>query len=1292
MAKSLFEYRIFSDSRQNVPVPAFPRWLRISSLSLYRLVTWTVLVAGIAFAVLVLGLRYWILPNIDQYRDGIAHIITKAINQRITIGKVSGNWDGLRPELVLEDVTIFDHAGRPALRLSRIENTLSWFSLAALEPRFRSIEIHQPALDIRRDSNGVFFVAGIELKGGEGGGFADWLLRQRELVVRQAALSWHDELRGVAPLHLSEVELLIRSSGSRHRFGMRAVPPQRLAGPLDLRGEVTGKSATALASWQGKLFVQVDSVDIDAWRPWIPPLIQVSKGVGALRMWVTLQENQLTDVIADVRLADVRTQLAQDLPQLDLVTLSGRIGWKASPAGMEFSTTRLGLMAAGGLTLQPTDFLLRLGTGTDKNSARGELRANALDLEPLAMLADRLPLNPQLRKTLVELSPKGSLFDMTMRWNGDWRAPTQYVARGRFHDLAMKGFDKVPSFSGVSGTVEGNEKAGTIYLDSTNTTLDMPKVFRGPLAFDTIVAEASWSHTAAGPALQFSNVAFSNPHFAGSVSGNYRVVRGGRGEIDLAGTLTRADARYASPYIPLVIGRSTRDWLDKAFLSGQSNDVSLRVKGNLNDFPFPEDKGGIFRVAAKVTGGVLDYAAGWPRIENIAGDLVFRGRRMEVNARQGTILGAKLLKVSAEIPDLLHDYEILGVAGEAEAPTAEFLSFIEKSPVLDMIDRFTEGMRAQGSGKLALKLELPLREHEKSKVAGSYQFLGNRLIAAPELPPLEQASGRLEFTESTVRVPHATAMFLGGPIVMSTAPQSDATVRINVQGRADIDNLRQSAGNPWWSQHLRGAAEWKGSFILRKKLADLVIETNLQGITSDLPAPLGKIAAVGVPLRVERRFISREQDQVDQIDVTYGEVVSARLVRRLGVGNDTIRRGTIRFGGAAPEPERDGVWASGTLKRLDLDHWLTLTRDDTRPASLEVSGIDVRLDELVVLNRTFHQVAVNGAVREGIWHSTLSGREFEGTATWQSQGRGKLTARMKKLVIPPSALAQAPEESPGRRRDLPALDVSAEQFQFKDKALGKLELVATPVERDWRIDRLRIVNPDGVLAVDGLVQNVVSRPRTRATVHLDVNDIGKLLARLGYPEGVRRGTAKLEGTLAWPGGPQDFDYAALAGNLTLDAAKGQFVKLEPGIGKLLGILSLQALPRRISLDFRDIFSEGFAFDQIIGAVSIDRGIATTDNFVILGPAARILMTGDVDLARETQRLHVRVAPSVSDSISIASGLVGGPVAFVATFLAQKILKDPFGQIIAYGYNVAGTWSEPQVSKVERPAPAASDAP
>jgi uncharacterized protein YhdP len=149
----------------------------------------------------------------------------------------------------------------------------------------------------------------------------------------------------------------------------------------------------------------------------------------------------------------------------------------------------------------------------------------------------------------------------------------------------------------------------------------------------------------------------------------------------------------------------------------------------------------------------------------------------------------------------------------------------------------------------------------------------------------------------------------------------------------------------------------------------------------------------------------------------------------------------------------------------------------------------------------------------------------------------------------------------------------------------------------------------------------------------------------------------------------------------LEAAKGQFVKLEPGIGKLLGILSLQALPRRISLDFRDIFTDGFAFDEIIGSIKISQGIASTENLRIAGPAARIVMGGEVDLAKETQRLRVRISPSLSEGVSIAGALIGGPVAGVAAYLAQKVLKDPIEQLASYQYSIAGTWNEPLVSKL-----------
>jgi uncharacterized protein YhdP len=188
--------------------------------------------------------------------------------------------------------------------------------------------------------------------------------------------------------------------------------------------------------------------------------------------------------------------------------------------------------------------------------------------------------------------------------------------------------------------------------------------------------------------------------------------------------------------------------------------------------------------------------------------------------------------------------------------------------------------------------------------------------------------------------------------------------------------------------------------------------------------------------------------------------------------------------------------------------------------------------------------------------------------------------------------------------------------------------------------------------------------------------------RLGQPEGIKRGTAKLEGPLSWSGNPSELDYATLSGNFVLEANKGQFLKLDPGIGKLLGVLSLQSLPRRLSLDFRDIFSEGLAFDEIVGTVKINRGVATTENFRIQGPAVRIQMSGDVDINAETQKLRVRVYPSMSDSVSVAGALIGGPIAGIAAFVAQKLLKDPIDQITAYEYDITGTWADPQASKIE----------
>jgi uncharacterized protein (TIGR02099 family) len=1284
--KSLTQYRIFPGPGQSTVILERPRWLKTGSLWAYRLLTWSVLAVGFAFAATVLALRYWILPNVERYRDEIARIASELAGQKITIGRIQASWEGLRPQLVLERVTVYDAAGRPALELSRVDNTLSWLSLAAREPRFHALDIYRPTLSVRRDARGVISVAGIELAGDTAaGGFADWLLRQRDIEVHEATIVWKDELRGAPELELQRVNFHLITRGGRHRFGLRAVAPPELAAPLDVRGEFSGDTLAEASGSTARLFFQLEYADIAAWGAWVPLPVEFPRGAGAVRAWLAFDRGKLVQALADVRLANVRMRLAKNLPELALEELAGRIGWKSLGGGFEFTTSRLALATPDGAALAPADFLLRVEAASGRRPARGELQANALELGALALLADRLPLPEEVHQRLAAAAPKGSLHDVALRWSGEWRDPSQFSARGRFHNLALNRAGRIPGFSGVSGSLDLSERGGTLQLNAQKARVDMPLVFRQPLEFDTLTAQLAWTRSGGETELRLNNVAFSNAHLSGALFGNYRTAGSKRGRIDLTGNLTRADARHASRYVPLVVGKETLTWLDTAFTAGQSNDVSLRLKGNLDEFPFAEGKGGVFQVVAKVSGATLDYASGWPRIENIAGDLVFRGRRMDVHARQGTILGVRLSRVHAEIPDLLAENEMLRVTGEAEGATRDFLAFLEMSPVLGMIDRFTEGWRVEGPGRLALKLAIPLAAPERSRVTGTYQFAGNTLVSDPDLPPLEQASGRIEFTESAVRAQNVTATLLGGPVTISATTERDATVRVNIQGRIQADAARRSVSNPFWAQQLRGTTDWRALFTLRKRSADVVIESSLQGLAMDLPAPLVKTAAESLPLRFERRSLGAG---LERLGLAFGDVVSMNLVRRVEGERVAIVRGAVRFGGAAGEPERPGVWVSGAVKALDLDRWLALARQaGSESLRIEWGGVDLKLGTLDALGRRFSDVAVSTAVQGGQWRGHVTGKGIEGSLVWQPQGRGRILARMKSFAVPPPAPSAMAAEAGAQARELelPALDITVEQFANKDRALGRLELAAIAEGRDWRIERLRLVNAESTLAVEGVWQSWLAQPRTQVNVKLEVSDVGKLLVRLGYPEGVRRGTAKLEGMLSWAGAPYDFDYPTLTGNFLLEAAKGQFVKLEPGIGKLLGVLSLQALPRRIALDFRDIFSEGFAFDEITGAIKIQRGIATTDGLRIQGPSARITMSGEVDLSQETQKLRVRVTPHLSDTVSIAGALIGGPVAGVAAFLAQRVLKDPLDQIVSYEYSVSGTWSDPIVTRVERPA-------
>ncbi len=1252
-----------------------PAWLR-------RTLAWGFWLAYFGFALIILTLRYSVLPNIENYRADIERGISQAAGLPVSIARIDTHWKGLRPQLSLRGFSIHDDAGRPGLTFDTVETELSWASLWRWQLRLHRLEVDSPTLHVRREKSGRIFVAGIQLNTeASGSDLSDWLLSQERIVIRNASIRWEDEQRGAPPLELAQLNFILQNDGRRHRFGLTAVPPRELAARLDVRGDFRGADLDRLDAWKGQVYAELDYADLAGWRAWVDYPLELPQGAGGMRLWLGFAEKRLNALTADIALRDVKLRLARNLPMFDLAHLTGRISGRLPQNGFEVTSRKLALATRDGITLLPTDFSLRWTPAIGKQPAGGEVAANGLDLDVLARLAGFLPLDAGTRRTLAEYAPSGRIFDLKLGWNGEAGALSSFNVRARFEGLGLRAQGYWPGFVGLTGSIEGNEKGGHASLDSRAAALELPTVFADPrLEFEQLNAKANWTMADGRIDVQLQNLDFNNKDAAGSAAGRYRSSLDGPGEIDITARLSRADGAAVWRYMPLVVNRDVRDWLRAAITGGRADDARLRLKGDLKDFPFADGKQGLFQVSAKIAGADLRYAPDWPGIDNINGDLLFEGKRMLIRADKGSIYGVTVSGVSAEIPDLEAPEEIIRIAGRAAGPTADFLRFIETSPVSEQIDRFTEGMRAAGSGTLGLKLTIPLRQLANTLIEGDYQFLRNELTVDSDLPPLTEVNGRLQFTGGSVGMKDARAQLLGSPLVINAATRGDGAVAINAQGSLNIANMRKTMDHRLL-EHLSGSAAWRGTVLVKNRNADVRLESNLQGIASSLPEPFNKTSAESLPFKFERSASAAADAARDQVRINLGSELAAHLYRRHEKERTVIERGVIGIGEVPPLPE-NGVLLAANVPAFNVDFWRGLFASNGGNGGgggHPVSQLSLRTAELTAFDRHFHDVNLRASLQGDTWQAQVASRDVAGEFSWRADERGRLRARLKHFTLG--------ESRPGKSliaeeplRELPGLDVVAESFTLRGHKLGRLELLATNVDNAWKLDRLALANPDGTLVSDGLWRG----GGTQLNFKLDVSDIGGMLERLGYADAVKRGTAKLEGKVSWAGTPTQIDHASLDGTLKAEAARGQFNKLEPGVGRLLGILSLQSLPRRITLDFRDIFSDGFAFDSIAGSAKVARGVMSTQDLQIQGPSAKIFMKGEVSIPAETQNLLVRVEPALGETLAVGA-MIANPAVGAAAWVAQKLLKDPFGQMFAFEYAVTGSWNDPKVEKVQRQA-------
>jgi uncharacterized protein (TIGR02099 family) len=1287
---------------------ALPSLRLPSGRAFLRAVLWSLFFLYVGFAALTLALRYWLLPELPRYQPEIEAAASRILGAPVRIGRLEAHWRGLNPALRLEDTRILDATGEIALRLTQVDGALSWRSLFSLwrgEPRFALLTLEKPELSIRRDKAGHIFIAGILLAGSkdDDAQALNWLFQQSRLRIHDASITWQDESRAAPPLFLRNARLEWRNNGKRHVFGLTAQPPETLAAKLELRGEFLG-NATAWRDWRGQLYARLDAVDLAGGRPWFDAPIELERGRGAARLWLQGDRSGWQGT-GDLALANARLRLDATLPMLDLARLTGRLRVTRAADSWRVSSHDLNLevRAANQQTIRIADLNLQLEwQGKQFPPRQGALFADTLDLFRLRQLAAWLPLPTASRSMLATYQPTGMLRQVRLSWemgvtdhNGD--NFKKYSLEAGFSNLGIKAAGVLPGASGLSGTLSANEQGGRLALESQKIGIALPAVFASPeFPLDRLRAEVDWLRNKEGVRTDIRRLEFLGPHANGKVSGHYQSLPEGPGRIDLQGEFTQAKATEVWRYIPRVSNPRVADWLRGALQAG-SGEGQLRLRGDLARFPFGKpDDDGEFRITVKARDVKLKYGDDWPEIEAIDGDLEF-GAGMRILARTGRVLGARLHNTQVDIPRFTHNSQLL-VAGEASGPTAEFLRFIDQSPVAASIGRFTRDMTAAGQGKLELKLDLPLSHIKDGKVWGRYHLENDTLAFTPGLPPIQEARGSLEFTEDSVNAPEIRGVFLGAPmrLKITTDTTSVKTVRIEANGGFTARELARHYNYPGLAA-LSGSASWQAEMRVRKKTTEFLLMSSLAGLASSLPAPFAKNASENLPFSLQKTTLPNAREQ---IRVSLGNDAQRRLdalfVRQ---ANGAIERGAIGIGQSPRLPDK-GLNILIRQDELDLDTWVlaggvladgvsTGSRSELARSGLSLVLLALESQKLTAFGRVFDGVSLRLRPDGERMRITVASRAVVGDLYWDSANQGKITADLRRMRLDSgqASLTERAEGNPPKLTDsLPGMDIRIEDFTFNKRRFGRVALQAENVGKLWRLNQIVIENPDGKLTGNGIWRPGATG-RSDLDFSLEATDSGKLLERMGYPGALRGGTATLSGQLNWAGSPLEFNTATLGGALRLAAARGQFAKVSPGVevGKLLGLLSLQSMSRRLSLDFRDIFSDGFTYDRITAQMRIKDGVMTTDgDLQIIAPSGKALMNGTVDMKNETQALRLTMQPELGGVAAMGAAVAINPLVGAAALLAQNFLKNPLNKVFSLKYSVTGSWTDPKVERLPAP--------
>jgi uncharacterized protein (TIGR02099 family) len=1230
---------------------------------------------------IALGAFRLMLAQLPSYQAQLQTWVMQEVGLGFEFQEVSARWRLAGPELVFGDARLAGSNGEVLLTAQRAGLGLSM--LALLEGRIvvSRLALEDTRLTLIRNADGRITVHGVT-PGTRALTLAE--LPTVRVTMRGGQIDYIDDLTGaLGSFDLVQAEL--QRHGDQLMVEARALFAGLTTTELDLSLQGTGITAPDQERQQWRVFLALQDVDLPSLSTVLNygPL-KIHDGYGNVSVWLDFAAGRLAGATAELALTDVRLDDPVRGESAAYESMRGIVEWNRDGSNSQLAIGDLELRQPGaGAWPHPGRLMVGLVRGRDE--AVEELRASAefVRLHDITPLIRLLPDHPW-RALWLRSQPTGDLWAVelelekgAMQWD--------YSVGGRFHDLGTDAFGQWPELRGMSGELRASRSSGRLELTSRDAQITWPETLRQPIPLDRLEGTLIWRLSQAGYRVVSDDLLAVNADVTARSSLELMLPADpGSPRIDLEAELSSFDLTAVKRYLPVgKLPQPAVDWIDAALVAGRVEQARLTLFGPLDAIPFDAGDGEL-RFEADVANATLAYREDWPAATVVTGHLEFLNSAFSGSGR-AQVMTSQSDDLRVTIRDLRA--AVVEIDGAVQGPLGDVLDFLRQSPPLArrLGPEFARVSAPAGHSELALDIAVPLDRRNAPTVTAELAIVDAELALDGIEPRISELQGRLSLADEVVTGQGLEGVLLEGPIRVQVGPSivPGYRARLDIEGEVAADAVLGALGFGQPDQ-VAGQTAWSGVLWLPAVAglrAPLRIgaASNLSGIALRYPAPLRKSPAEPVNLQVDVTFVS-EQEFV--VDGHLGATRRFALAFDRTAARPRFRRGELRLGGELPElPAQNGLRIVGQLPELSLDAWLT---GSGAPWSADLGdsllGSRLEIADFSAFGQQLGHTELAIVPERAAWQVTVESQPISGVLQIPrgTARRAPVTARMQRLYL---ASAEESATSTADPRTLPGLALEAEAFALDSRQLGRATAQIETEPLGLRLVSFETTADSFQVTGSGAWFVGTQGSMTRLAFNLVSHDVAQTLVALGFDPLVNAEYGEVSASVYWPGTPGDDWARALNGDLAMRVTTGSLPDLEPGAGRVMGLMSVTALPRRLALDFRDVFNRGLVFDEIAGDFVMVDGDAYTDNVKLTGPAVEIGIVGRTGLRDRDYAQQAVVTAEPGNMLPTVGGLIAGPGVGAALLIFTRIFKEPLKGIGRASYCVGGTWEEPTVERI-----------